>query len=398
MSLALELVKRGCKVNVYDSRPKTGGMIESFPFHGALVETAAHSITRTEKLDLLLAEIGIKAMSTAPIAKRRYIFRAGHIHQWPLNIFETIAFGFRFLAALVTGKLRPNANETIRSWGERVLGQTPTHFLLEPAMQGVYAGDGAQLSSTLLVGPIFNRKKKKKGYSGVVSFPKGVAEIFPAMEKALIKAGGRLHLGKKVSIGDLSGTIVIATSIKSAAELAASFDPAVASVFSQVSMSSLVTITAHYYRRAVNGFGCLIPRGEGPRVLGVLVNSCIFDRKWTVSNESWIYGGATDPDFIKLSDAEMTKILKEDRKKIFALDESPRAVHITRWSAALPNYDLHLERALAGIAPTLSSLEKTKGVYFHGNYLGGIGLSKILDRGEELAERLMANEKNRPSA
>ena len=49
MSLALELIKHGFRVHVYDSQGRTGGMIESLPFHGAIVESAAHSMTRTEK-------------------------------------------------------------------------------------------------------------------------------------------------------------------------------------------------------------------------------------------------------------------------------------------------------------------------------------------------------------
>lgn len=398
MSLALELVSRGCKVHVYDSKPRTGGMIESIPFHGALVETAAHSITRTEKLDRLLNEIGLKAMTPTPTSKRRFILRSGDLRRWPLGLIETVGLIFRFFYAQMRNQARPRTFETLHHWGKRVLGMQATQFLLEPAMQGIYAGDAKSLSSSLLLGPMFNRRKSKKRYSGVVSFQKGVGEIFSAMEKSFLKAGGKLHLGREVSLHELKGTIVVATSIKAAAGLVSEVEPQISSVLSQASMSSLVTVTAHFHRRALHGFGCLIPRGEGPRVLGVLVNSCIFDRKWTVSNESWIYGGAMDPDFVSLSEAEIMKALLDDRKNIFGMAETPKAVHISRWKSALPNYDIHLERALAGLAPVFANLEKTKGLYFHGNYLGGIGLSKILDRGEELAERLMINEKNRPAA
>src|SRR5262249_11263411 len=160
------------------------------PFHGAIVETAAHSITRTEKLDRLLAEIGLKPLEPTPTAKNRFIMRAGHPRKWPLGILETLDLVYRFLKAQIFRQVRPQAFETPHRWGERVLGQGGTRFLLEPAMQGIYAGDAARLSSSLLLGPLFNRKKKNRRYSGVVSFQKGVGELFPAMEKAFLKAGG----------------------------------------------------------------------------------------------------------------------------------------------------------------------------------------------------------------
>jgi hypothetical protein len=52
----------------------------------------------------------------------------------------------------------------------------------------------------------------------------------------------------------------------------------------------------------------------------------------------------------------------------------------------LPAYDQTLARTLAALRPP-------KGVYFHGNWTGAIGLSRILRSSQELAGRL-AGEKS----
>jgi oxygen-dependent protoporphyrinogen oxidase len=55
---------------------------------------------------------------------------------------------------------------------------------------------------------------------------------------------------------------------------------------------------------------------------------------------------------------------------------------IHRWKNALPLYDVELEKVLRDLK------KLPKDLYLHGNYMGGIGLSKILDRSKELAEEI----------
>ena len=49
----------------------------------------------------------------------------------------------------------------------------------------------------------------------------------------------------------------------------------------------------------------------------------------------------------------------------------------TRWPEVLPNYGIKLEQALEeAYLPSY--------LYLHGNYMGGIGLSRLLERASEL--------------
>jgi oxygen-dependent protoporphyrinogen oxidase len=71
--------------------------------------------------------------------------------------------------------------------------------------------------------------------------------------------------------------------------------------------------------------------------------------------------------------------------------DAPLALYATRWPAALPHYDLALERTLAGLPPLPPR------VRLAGNYLGGIGLARILDRSARVASEMAALLTGRPA-
>lgn len=396
MSLAVLLAEKGHRVSVYDEKPRLGGMIESLPFHGVLAETAAHSLTRTEALDRFLAGLEINPLSPRPTARRRFIYRWGEPKRWPLKFGESLRMIGGFATAKVMGKLQVKEGESLHSWGVRILGPSGSHYLLETALQGIYAGDAKVLSARLLLDQRLRGGAGK--YLGITSFQGGMAEIFPAMEKKLRARGGSLHLGRRTSLQDLSGLKVIAASARGASQLLSEMEEGrkVAELLARVPSAGLITLNALFRRRGLEGFGCLVPRGENVRALGVLMNSSIFDRGWSEWSETWIYGGATDPDILLKSDQELHEQLVSDREKIFRSPEKPHAILTTRWPAGLPHYSLELEKVLSELQEPRRELER-RGIYLHGNYLGGIGLSKILDLAPELIERIASHEKNRPS-
>lgn len=391
MSLAVQLAERGFEVHVYDEKSRSGGMIESKPLDGAFVEAAAHSITRSSRMDELFHLVGLTPLTPSPASKKRFIFRHGRLCRWPLSMRESAGLVLRFLLQKVRGRTRPRERESLRGWGHRILGRAATHFLLEPAMQGIYAGDGETLSSRLLLSPLFEKKREK--YRGVASFSNGLSELFAAMEKKIKEKGGQLHWGQRADLGSLQGIRIVATSAPAAAQLLAGVAPTEAKLIGSIPMADLLNVTLHYRGQGEPAFGCLIPRGEHLRVLGVLMNSSIFDRGWSVWSETWIFGGATDPKVLHLSDAAVLELIKSERKAIFARDDEPQSYQIHRWSRGLPNYNLDLERILGELGPKLLDLERQKQIYVLGNYLGGLGISKILDRSEALIERLVLNEK-----
>lgn len=387
LTLAYRLSERGIPVIVYDKKERTGGLIQTVPMEQGFAETAAHSISCTPRVEKLCNDLGLEFLRPSPLSKKRYIFRES-LRRWPLSKFETAVLVVRVLFAKLTGRLKPISLETLAQWGKRNLGRKASHFLLETAMQGIYAGNADQLSASLILGPLFQKNRERM--KGVISFKNGMSELIQALSSAIEKNGGKIVLRKEVALQDIdpfSGRLlVLATDVASAAEFLAAQQPKISRLLAQVEMLSLTTVTANFKLAPLpQGFGCLFPRSQDVTALGMLFNSSSFQRPWTFRSETWIYSGITDPSLNVLSDDEMKKKFLADRKKVFHTQVSPQEYFLSRWKKAFPHYTVQLEQTLTALAPLENKLQEDR-IYLHGNYLGGIGLSKILERTDRLAE------------
>lgn len=386
LTVALQLAKKGFAVDLYEGSSRVGGLLgtESSPY--GLAEHAANALIRTEKSDELFRELGLSAHLPLESSKKRFIFR-DHPRTWPLRLTETLTLITKVLPRLLRGKksLQPQKGQTLQEWGTATLGESATRFILGPAMQGIYGNDIHELSASLILGPVFSKKKKSR-YKGLLTGRNGMQELIDALEKKLRDLRVTIHLNSKVKVSDVSGPVVIATSASAAGKILEETQPALAQTLQKIRMSSLLSVTL-FFDKAQNdyqGFGCLIPRGYGLKSLGVLMNSYIFAHRNKFYNETWILGGAAEESLLDLSDSELLELLHKERLRILGNATAPCHSHIQRWKNALPFYDLTLEKVLE----ELKSQPLPENLYLHGNYLGGIGLSKILERSHALAEEI----------
>jgi oxygen-dependent protoporphyrinogen oxidase len=209
-------------------------------------------------------------------------------------------------------------------------------------------------------------------------------DIIDALEKRLIFQG--VSIQKEVDFKfDMEPTTatVIATSARSAAQILKEAHPVTSRLLAKIEMASLMTVTTFWKSSSspYKGFGCLIPRSDGLRTLGILINSSIFPGRDQTYSETFIFGGATDPAVLDLSDAEVKDLIQIERQRIFGVQDHLREAFITRWPAALPHYTVDLEEILAEIS-------LPDNIYLHGNYLDGIGLTKILTCSKTLAQEI----------
>jgi len=149
-------------------------------------------------------------------------------------------------------------------------------------------------------------------------------------------------------------------------------------------MLSIATVTCFYATNAarLNGFGCLFPRDQGFRARGILFNDSVFEGRGPDHSETWIFGGALDPDVVKLTDAEFADLIASERERFYASKDQPLDLYVTRWPNALPHYSIEFEKVLTTLpAPP-------ENIALVGNYLGRIGLAKILERAAVVAENI----------
>ncbi|WP_374034116.1 NAD(P)/FAD-dependent oxidoreductase [Bdellovibrio bacteriovorus] len=387
LTVSLRLAQKGFQVELHESSDRVGGLLGTDQTPYGIAERAANALIRTEKAEGLFAELGITPSYPLETSKKRFLFRDSP-KTWPLNFVETLGMVGRVLPRLLIGgkkAMRPQAGETLLDWGVRKIGKAPTRFILGPAMQGIYGNEITHLSASLILGPIFSGAKRSK-YKGLLTGPGGMQDLVDHLQSRLLELGVKIHLNSQVTLQSLQGPVVVATSARAASHLLAPRLPEFSKVLSTIQMSSLMSVTLFFNRaqEKYKGFGCLIPRGFKLKSLGVLMNSYIFKDRDKTYNETWVLGGQQEEALMDLSDAEILKLLAEERFRILGQKDTLLEYRINRWKKALPFYDLNLENALADLA----EVPEPQGVYLHGNYLSGIGLSKILERSDLIAEKI----------
>ncbi|HMN69093.1 MAG TPA: hypothetical protein PKC28_11185, partial [Bdellovibrionales bacterium] len=177
------------------------------------------------------------------------------------------------------------------------------------------------------------------------------------------------------------------TSAWDAAGILRSLQPALAKHLERCESLPLVAVTAFFPRteRDLDGFGCLFPKLENFTASGVLFNGSVFSgREEGLRSETWIFGGDDQPEAVTWSDGETLTHLLRDRRRLNGQDDEPAHFEVTRWPRAIPCYSVDWERAL-------DSLKVPAPLYLHGNYMGALGLARILDRSRKLAQTIKEN-------
>lgn len=380
LTLARALGLRGVPVRVIEAGPLVGGLISTEHTPNGLIETAAPSLNRTERVEKLIQDLELVLMEPSPNARKRLFYVNGEWRSWPLSALESVHFGCKAALSKISGRLPPRENETLRLWAERCLTVKAADRLVATAFQGIYAGDASQLSASLLLGHLFRPGREK--FRGVAGVRGGMGALIGALTEAVREQGGEIVRAVRVKPEELPERSVIATSAAAAAELLSVRDPTAAKLIGQIRMLPLVSATAFFHEATgPKAFGGLVRRGENIRALGILLNKEIFPERDELASETWIYGGATDPGVADLTTDQIRKLLLEERRRLFQREEGPVDLRVTVWRRGLPHYDLELERILR-------ELKEPAGILFHGNWLGGIGLSRILERSDRLAERI----------
>jgi len=381
---AYYLVKAGFKVQIVEKNSRPGGLIHTIPTPQGPVETAANGIRNSVRLEAMCADIGVPLQATRREARARFIFR-GRPKRFPLSAPDILKLGFRF--TLSAASLRPRPLETIANWGRRVVGAGATDYFLAPVLGGIYAGDPDRLSASLIFGRaslpahLQTTRPARPKLHGTVAPPSGMQQLVDGLRGYLESAGIEFvfNCDTKIEAGEPA---IVCTSARAAARCLSDVAPQLSDCLRQIEMMPVVTATCQYQPAAakLKGFGCLFPRAEGFRARGVLFNECIFAGRGPAHSETWIFGGALDPGIVNISDRELIELISAERKRLYGEDHEPIGIHLTTWPEALPHYSTDLERILT----TLPAPPPSVGLV--GNYLGRIGLAKLVERAAFVAK------------
>jgi protoporphyrinogen/coproporphyrinogen III oxidase len=391
LTSAFFLRRHGFEVQLYESSSRVGGLIGTQKLKHGIAETGAHAFMNTAFIEELCNELGLNMVPASKLSRQfRFLESNKKICRWPLRFMETL----RLLLGIVLVKFRPpRAFETVFNWGARVFGRVAAEKLISKVLQGIYASDATQLSASLVFGRLFRKplSVRKPKLKGSVAPLGGMQEFTDSLLRRFCESGGTLIQNFEVTESKVKDWIqrdelvVLAVPIWTAAELVRFVDAEVASDLAAVPSLPLEATTI-FIDLAKNkplrpGFGILFDRSESHlSMLGVLQNDQIFaGRTWGegVSSETWISTGAINP------------VAEALAKRQSILVSSPAVKPIDQftavWPKAIPLFGQKLELAFR---EDFSTKMGARGIFLVGNYMGEIGVAKIVERSYRLAQKL----------
>jgi oxygen-dependent protoporphyrinogen oxidase len=184
----------------------------------------------------------------------------------------------------------------------------------------------------------------------------------------------------------------MATSAQAAASVMQSSNEKLAQELGGIQYGSSVTVTLGYdekVRRSLPpGFGFLVPRSEGRRMLAATFVHNKFPHR-APENRAIVrcfLGGARDEQILQSSEEEILEIVRRELREIIGLNADPLFARVYKWKAAMAQYTVgHLERlqhieSLRQQLPTLA---------LAGNGYNGIGVPDCVRSGTEAAIKVL---------
>ncbi len=443
LTVAWLLQRSGLNVTVLEREQYAGGTIRTFLEDDWLIESGPNTALETTPLFArMFRDLGIlpDLRYADPRAGRRYILRQGKLHAMPTSVTTfltsslwTAAGKLRLLKEPFIG--RSGRAETLAEFVERRLGKEFLHYAIDPFVGGVYAGSPETLDvrlafpkiyaleeryGSLVRGMIMGRKERKrraetaKNRARMFSFVRGMQTFPDAIAKELgsrvryncnvlslhqevsAKGGGFSiscrHNEKEIELS-ADGVILAAPahvvrgfvrqySEKLAALLEGIHYPPVAEVF--------LGFREDQIHRPLDGFGYLIPSKEKRKILGTLWSSAIFSGRAPQGHcaLTTFVGGTRNPELVCLSDDEITGLVVSELKSIMSVSGVPVFAKVIRWEKAIPQYGMGHGNVIEAIAEYEAD---NRGVYFCGNYRGGISVGDCVANAETLATRVIAD-------
>ena len=427
---------------LFESSQRLGGCMSSDRIEGSLVEAGPDSfLTEKPWATILCQELGIadQLIGSNDSQRKTYIVVKGRLVVMPDGLMFMVPtqlvptalsplFSWETKMRMARELLHPprpmQGDETVAELVERHFGAEVVDRLADPLLAGVYGGDAGKLSARAVL-PRFVEmeekygslsrammaaRKKIKEAAGrqpvrplFTSLKDGMQQMVDATVARLNPESIRLRHyirrvypengGWRVAI-EMNGderydAVILATPANVAGTLLDGVDRALSRNLLDITYSSSVTVTLGYYKEQLAklppGFGFLVPRSEGTRLLACTFVHNKFPHRAPADKGilRCFLGGARDEAVLGLTDEEMLETVCRELKNIVNLDVRPIFARVYRWREAMAQYE-------PGHIARVEKIEKRAhdlpGLALAGNAYHGIGVPDCIRSGKEAAD------------
>ena len=157
-------------------------------------------------------------------------------------------------------------------------------------------------------------------------------------------------------------------------------------VLSKISYTDIITVSVgiktEFVGHPMDGFGFLVPRDKGVRLLGGMFLSGIFPGR-SPAGYSLIkcyIGGEHDKESMNLSESELQTIIEKELGEILKLSGPISFIDIEKIKNAIPQYVLGHQQIVSDIK---REIDKIEGLSLAGNYMGGVSIVQAIKSGFE---------------
>lgn len=409
-------------VCLLESRSELGGTARTESIEGFTCEHGPNGFLDKEPktlqwvTDLGLGDQMVKANT---LAARRFIFRNNMLHELkpPPAFLASKVLSLQGRLRLMGEPLIPQRvserEESIWDFAARRIGAEAADTLVAPMVSGIYGGDAKKLHLASCFpkmaameaehGGLFRammaKKRQQSNGGGSAMGPGGTLTSFAGgmgtlVTRAAEQLGDCVRLntpvtriekaehGYEVRLGTdealSADQVIVAAPVHAAAGMVADLDADVAAALSDIPFASMTVVCTAYNRADVghdlNGFGFLIPRTQGKRILGCIWTSTLFSGRAPEGKVllRTMIGGATDPDAAHLADDALVDILRQELFPILDIQADPVMHRIYRWDKAIPQYTFGHQARLRRVE---AAEARYPGLRFAGNAFRGVGLN-----------------------
>ncbi|MGA3317915.1 MAG: protoporphyrinogen oxidase [Candidatus Korobacteraceae bacterium] len=428
---------------LFESGQRLGGSMYSDRVEGCLVEAGPDSFLTEKPWALSLCkELGIadQLIGSNDARRKTYIVVNGRLVVMPDGLMFMVPtqlvatalsplFSWSTKLRMARELLHPprpmQTDETVAQLVERHFGAEVVDRLADPLLSGVYGGDAAKLSARAVL-PRFVEMEEKYGSLSramlaahkkmmatrkhpppplFTSLQDGMQQMVDAIAARLDPESIRLrtHILRvypedsswRVAV-EMNGeerfdAVLIATPANVAGNLLDGVDRGLARNLLDITYSSSITVTLGYYLQQLAGlppgFGFLVPRSEGPRMLACTFVHNKFPHRAPQDKGilRCFLGGARDEAVLGLSDDEILETVHRELRDILKLDARPIFSRVYHWRGAMAQYE---PGHIARVQRIEKHVAEIPGLALAGNAYHGIGVPDCIRSGMDAANSL----------
>jgi protoporphyrinogen/coproporphyrinogen III oxidase len=433
---------------LYESSPHLGGVLRTERIQGCIVEAGPDSFISEKPWAADLCRtlgLGDQLIGSNDADRKTYIFVHGRLIPMPdglvflvptkilptaLSPLFSRATKLRMAQELFHPPRAAEADESVASLVERHYGEEMVDRLADPLLSGVYGGEAASLSVRAVL-PRFAEMERTHGSLGramlaarkkrppaanqpplFTSLKNGMQQLIETLVPRLHpsslvtnapvqaiqpEAGGwTVHVHPHVRTtrlkSDRFDAVILAAPAHAAAQLLSISSPELSAELAAIGYSSSITVGLGYNRDVRQslppGFGFLVPRSEGKRLLAATFVHNKFPHRAPEDRAllRCFFAGSNAENIWQLPGDAIIAVVRNELQQILGLRAAPLFARVYKWKSAMAQYSVgHLDRLdrIKRLRQQLPALALA------GNGYRGIGVPDCIRSGREAVKQIL---------